>query len=280
MSQRDCRDEKLAAYVLEQDLNVPVRLTDCGGQHGNGRADLAFGLPDGAGIAEVVSLRDPEQESLSEAIARGSRRKPARSYTSVPGLRYRWALQPPLGTLVKELRSRLPEWLAELESLGIGHITPTVRCFQLPERLQGVPDGFPIEPPPGECGGYYLLERVVGGFPGSGDRALERCEDFLAGRPDKAAKVLREGQQATHRHLVLLLDLWSPIAEGMFRFLQDYEPGVPLRPPSLQAGVTGLWLVPLYHFPPTCPVLYWPTGGDTWKFQRVTPQAAELPTGV
>lgn len=271
-------DEEWARYLLQQVLGTEVRRTDRCGKDGDGRTDLAFELSDGAAIAEVVSTRDPQVERLGNTIAR-------RRYTRVPELNWLWAVTPTPSTRVKDLRARLPQQLRGLEDRGVSQVLDhTTRMFGLPPELQSVPDCFAMAPTPDHPAGYMLMEPCAGGFPGGGDQAMDQLETFLQSRPDKATKLgaeatrlHREGVDVRHQEIVVLLELFSKASEAAFRFLVDGEDPAGLRPPALQEGVTGLWLIPLSYFPPACPVLRWTIGAQKWTCTRAAVTAPDQP---
>ncbi|HET9654801.1 MAG TPA: hypothetical protein VFP72_05570 [Kineosporiaceae bacterium] len=209
-------------------------------------------------------------ELLGDTIAR-------QRYTRVPDLNWLWFVTLTPSTRVNDLRSRLPRQLRELEERGVAQVhDQATRMFRLPPELQSVPDCSAVAPTPDHPAGYMLMTPCVGGFPGGGDRAMDQVETFLLSRPGKAAKLgteaarLRQtGVEVRHREIVVLLELFSKASEDAFRFLVDGEDPAGLRPPALQEGVTGLWLIPLFHFPPTCPVLHWTIGAQKWTCTQV-----------
>jgi hypothetical protein len=254
-------DEERAQQVLQRVLEVRVDRTDRGGKDGDGRTDLGFTLPDGPGVAEVISTRNEQSAACDKAVEK-------KSYVPVDRMKRLWCVYLESSMNVKSLHKTLPRHLKRLEDLGVSQVISCDQRQHLPSDLQTIPDCLAF-PPDDSTGGYFFLQISTSGFSFDAEQTLQYCEQFLHSRPDKAKKLRREGARAVHRHLVLLIDLWSQESKKAFHFLQAEEVPIPPRPPALQEGVTGLWIIPLTHLPPACPILYWSAVRETWTSTQV-----------
>jgi hypothetical protein len=104
-------DEELAQLFLASILGVPVTVHDrCSG---HSTYDLEIRYPDGRrGAAEVVSTRTQTQAAQIGAVRRAA-------YTEDSRLSHTWIARVPPGALISRVRRVLPEFLAELERVGI-----------------------------------------------------------------------------------------------------------------------------------------------------------------
>jgi|KBSMisStandDraft_5_1062788.scaffolds.fasta_scaffold88660_2 hypothetical protein len=246
-------DEELARLFLASALRAPVTVHDR--RSGHSTYDLEIRYPDGRrGAAEVVSTRTQKQTAQLDAVRRAG-------YTADSRLKHSWIARVPPATRISRVHPVLPEFLAELERIGItdlnsyGNHGPGMR-----DRLRGlhVSSCLAYAPTGKHPPGFYIYPEATACWVGDGEEIPRFCEDFLSdlAQSDVLGKLARSGADERHAIVIATLDqfgLYTAVDMGL----------TPSHAPDLSTCIDGLWVIASQA--PPVQGCYWtrPTGWTT-----------------
>jgi hypothetical protein len=248
-------DEELARLVLKRALRTRVKRVDKSPLQG--MYDLEVCYPDGRlGACEVVSARDETRTALETAASR-------RGYTRCNELSRLWMVIVKPGTILKNIRHRVPSLLAQLECQGIDHMRGVNHRY-VPSEFGGLGtnlDKLGIEscsscrPTSKHPPGFLLWPGVLADWVRDGDSVTGFCEQLLADSSCQDVLDKLRGSNADERHVVVILTFsqvgpHTAIDTGAF----------PSSPPELPDGIDWLWII-ASKAPPVRAVYWKPMDG-------------------
>jgi hypothetical protein len=239
--QRQRGEEVWAIRCISAVLGVEVEVHDDGSSAG--MHDLSILYPDRPpGAVEVTAAADQLMIETWILATRGGR-------WIVEGIEGGWGVSFPKGASVQRLRAELPDFLRELEALGVQAVDPETRWEPGPHDPRAASLGISHLYQGGTSfpGCVYLLpqqesERTGGAVPTEGGPLLEWIADWLA-RPDQAhnlEKLARSG--AEERHIFLILPGFAEARFPVVGYLTEDDAYPPTADPDLPPEVTHVWI--------------------------------------
>ena len=248
MQQRDMNDSELYAKARLEPILGPLRCIDCPGGT-PGLHDFEADLPNGT-VAAVEVTGDMNSDRL--ALEAELERQDLSSFT-LPSLRMSWLVRLSPTARVQTLGEEVRSLLRDLEAVGRRSASDIGDIFEDPyvQRLRdlGIQTVYGYDPKPGQEATVMVSAGTYGGLGWTGSDIDDWLQALLQSPQGvNKLKKLARATTAAQRHLVIVLDAFTPAGLGISLALtaRHDRGAAEFEMPSLAPPqpVTHTWILP------------------------------------